>query len=535
MAATSKAGIYSACIALAVITLISFIPLMSADYTGWDDGSDVARNPYLSPPTWEGVGHYWVHSERDLYIPVTYTVWSALAAVAQPETPGGNLNPAVFHWANIVVHIAGVWVVFAIVRLLIEDTLAAAVGAAIFAVHPVQVEAVGWISGMKDLLAGALGLCAIWQYLIHAKTGKRWRYPLATVLFVLALLSKPSAVAAPVIAVGLDWILVRRPLRRVMASIAPWLVLALAAAIVGKLSQPARFHALSVPIVARPLVAMDALAFYLYRLIYPVHLGIDYGRSPGFVLWRTPYYAWWTWILPAGLAVLILVKRRKYPFLAAGGLVFIAGVLPVLGLVRFDFQVASTVADHYLYVSMLGVALAGAALFHRLARHRQTIYVAGALMVALGTCSFLQATTWTTGMTLFTNAVLVNDRSWMAYVNLAVLAKDRGDLGTCMADARKAVEAGPDQPLTYTTLGGAQEALGDWQEAEKTYRLAIERLPDDPVGYANLASLLGDRGRPGEAIKLYERALELKPDYADAKKGLRMAEEAMAASQPARR
>jgi len=504
---------------------------MWADFSQWDDQADVAQNIMLHPPTWQGVEHYWLHSEGDLYIPITYTVWSALAVVAQPDNPRAVLNATIFHVANIIVHILSVLVVYAILRLLIGDIFPAAAGAAIFAIHPVQMETVAWISGMKDLLAGLLGMAAVWVYLLGARRKGAsvfsWRYALASLLFLAAMLAKPSAVAVPLIVLGVDILMLRRPVKVAIGWALPWILAGCVIAAIGKIVQPAGFANLHVPLAARPLVACDAVAFYLYKLIFPAWLCIDYGRSPSFVLWNAPYYAWWTWIAPVALGIFLWRHRRRWPALAAAGWIFVAGIVPVLGLVRFDFQVTSTVTDHYLYLSMLGPALALAAILRLAANRRLAVGFATVWIAALATRAMFQSAAWMNGQALFTHAVEVNDRSWIAHDNLAALALARFDARTALREANEAMEIDPDERQTFTNLALAEEQLGQLQKAEATFRLALARFPDDPAANETLAAFLLNTGHPAEAARLFSRALELEGDYADAKQGLKQAQTAM--------
>src|SRR5207244_11687944 len=127
-----------------------------------------------------------------------------------------------------------------------------------------------------------------------------------------------------------------------------WLALAIAGAIVAKLSQPARFAGIVVPLWTRPFIAGDALAFYLRKLVWPLRLGVDYGREPAPTL--ASHWPYVTSIVPITIAVMLWIKRRAWTPALAGAVVFGLGLLPVLGFVPFDFQIYSTVADHYLYL-----------------------------------------------------------------------------------------------------------------------------------------------------------------------------------------
>ena len=163
--------------ALVVLTAATLGRLCFAEFVTWDDELTIFNNPHLNPPG-EEIGWFWRNPWMELYVPVTYTVWGGLARLARLQTPdlsGATLNPWVFHTANVGVHLLSVLVVFAILRLLLRKVVAgkraewaAFAGAALFAIHPLQVETVAWASGMKDLLCGLFSLLAVWFYLQRA-------------------------------------------------------------------------------------------------------------------------------------------------------------------------------------------------------------------------------------------------------------------------------------------------------------------------------------------------------------------------------
>src|SRR5262249_13077526 len=158
-------------------------------------------------------------------------------------------------------------------------------------------------------------------------------------------LAKPSAMVVPVIAGVIDVLLLRRSMRTVALTLTPWLILSVVCAINAKLAQPA-IGVTPAPLWSRPLLAADSLAFYLYKLVSPVYLGIDYGRRPDVVIARGWIY--YTWIVPVALTLLLIRLRHRAREPLAAWIIFIAGVAPVLGFSTFLFQYFSTTTDHYL-------------------------------------------------------------------------------------------------------------------------------------------------------------------------------------------
>ena len=463
---------------IAAATLVVYGNLCRHEFTFWDDNFNVWQNPRLNPPTAGGVAWYWTHFANGLYVPLTYTAWSLLAHVGylnQPNELGARLNPYVFHTFSVLLHVASALLVYAIVRRLVRRDWAAAAGALAFALHPVQVEAVAWVAGLKDVLCGCLSMLAVWMYLRSYDDARRnvrlANYALATLALVLAMLSKPTAMVVPAIALVLHVWGARRPAREALAWLGPWFALSLACAIVAKLAQPA--HGVpAIPLGARFFLAGDALAFYLYKVILPATLGIDYGWRPTVVVQHWWFYV--LWIVPAVLFALLLLNRRRQPELFAAGAVFVIGVAPVLGLSTFLFQFFSTVADHYLYISMLGVALVVAILART---DRPLIHVAIVLaLVVLAARTFVQTQVWHDDFTLFGNAIRVNPRSFVARNNLAHAYRLRGRL----------------------------------DEAENALREAVGLKPDYWEARQNLADILFMTGRAPEGVEQVKRSIEIK-------------------------
>ena len=404
-------------------------------FTNAEDEALIARNPTFNPPTPASLRAIWTTPHLYLYIPATYTAWWLIAQVAQTgaDASGATLNPWVFHSANLLVHVAAALLVLQLLRRLTRRNGAALAGALLFAVHPIQTEAVAWTTGMKDTLCGALSFAALLGYVVtvdrrsngqglgvspersggasetallgrDARATRRHggRYALATLFLVLAMLAKPAAVVVPVMALVIDrWILHRR-WGDIARALALWFVLIIPVMFVARAVQPAAEVA-PAPLWARPLVAADALAFYLGKLVLPVGLSNNYGRSPEVILRSGAIY--YTWLAPALLAAVVLWRRRDH-WLVAAALLFVAGVLPVLGLTTFLYQIHSTVADRFLYLSMLGAALAAAWLMSR-RWSRATVAVAAVLLIVLGVRSASQARVWRNRLTLSAHAVAV--------------------------------------------------------------------------------------------------------------------------------
>ncbi len=502
------------------MTILVFVRLLSCDFTTWDDNLTVLTNPDLNPPTWTSFVHPWLKPHMDLYVPVTYMAWTLVAFVSSMLGPGqsgasGLLNPAVFHAANILVHLLSVLVVFRLIRDLGITTWPAAIGAAVFAVHPVQVEPVAWISGLKDVLCGLLSLLSIWQFLLFASGAghRRRHYVLGLIAFMLALLAKPSAVVVPALALIVVVMGKKQSIRSAGIALLPWLVAAVACVAWTTIVQPAHLRAPHMRLYLRPLIATDALAFYLYKLLWPITLTIDYGRTPE----RAAGAGWiyYTWLAPLGVALLLIWKRRRWPLVGAGALFAVIAIAPVLGLIRFDFQLISTVADHYLYLAMAGVALSVSAFVQRASErwNRKAVAIAACAVIGLlGLRSILEEGHWQNTESLFHHVLQVNEQSWAAHQSLAVLYNDSGDPARALPHALRSVELAPNDAKNFGTLGSVLAKLGRIPEAAAAYRKSAELAPDSSEAHAALAGALAQLEQFPAAEAEARRAIELDPN-----------------------
>jgi protein O-mannosyl-transferase len=529
-------------IVLVGATLLALWPVCLHDFTTWDDNSNVSHNPYLNPVTWEGVAHFWTTPHMALYIPITYTVWGALAAIARLDTPDAQgiwLNPSIFHTANLIVHILAVLFAYQLLLALTRRRWPACAGALLFALHPVQVESVAWVAGMKDVLCGALSLLALWQYVRFAQLDadrgeepwnpRRWiHYGLATLAFILAMLAKPSAMTLPLVAAAIDWLIIRRAWWRIGAALFPWLALAAVCGFVAHMVQPVTAPPDGGRVWARPLLAGAALAFYLYKLVAPVWLAVQYHYSPQVLL--AGRWIWYAWTIPAAVTVIVVLSGLRFRWLAAGAAILALATLPVLGLVPFQFERLSLTADHYLYFAMIGpailLAFALAAVPTRWAKG--AVAVCAAVFILLGARSLLQARTWQDTRTLFEHELAVNPHSEVAYNNLALLTLSDGRPKEAEALARQSIAAQPNQGEAYNTLAITLLRQHRPDDAMVNYRLAIQHDPNQVAALSSLAGMLAQSSQqPGlsankrgarlaEAEQLCRRAIDVDPMFVNA-------------------
>lgn len=233
-------------------------------------------------------------------------------------------------------------------------------------------------------------------------------------------------------------------------------------------------------------------------------------------------WAYFTWIVPAALAVVLWIYRRRQPALAAAGLIFVLGVLPVLGLTPFHYQKNSTVADHYLYLSMLGAALALASVVRWFPQ--RGIALAGIALVLLGVLSEHQARAWTDDQTLFQHAIAVNPRSFSAHNNLATLYWKNKKFADAERHLRAAVQIKPWSAMANDSLAALLARQGKLDEAIAQLNQPTRDDPDDDniytAGRYFVGRALEDRGDTAAAINYFTEVLQLDPNHPQAKQRL---------------
>lgn len=450
-------------IILGLCVVFAMFPVCSSEFITMDDPQTIAANPNLNPPTFAGLWDHWTRPHESLYVPVTYTFWWVLAWAARtnlPDRTGILLNPWIYHSANLCIHVISTILIFFLLKRLVRQQLPAFLGALLFGVHPVQVEAVAWASGTKDILCGALSLAAILLYLQSLEEGKR-RFAWASMLLLLAFLAKPTALVVPLIVGMIHWQVLGASPATVGRKLWPWLVAMIPAIILTRLAQPT-IHAQISPLWARPFVAADAVAWYLGKIALPINLAIDYGRTPAWIIENNQIY--YTWLFSLAVVIVLLIFRRW--MLLTCLLLLVIPIGPVLGLVTFTFQSYSTVADHYLYLAMLGPALAAATL----CRFRWINWATGAACLVMMVMSFLQAQTWKSTESAFKQVLEVNPRSFLAHTSLAndAIARGEGDIARTHLD--KAIELNPDYAFAHLSLAMMLVRKGDRDAARHHFQ-----------------------------------------------------------------
>ena len=502
------------------LMLLVFGGVLAHGWVNWDDPLHVLENPRLVPLSWRGLGQLWIRPYRGLYVPVSYTAFAAETLFARAVSATAAPAAAVFHGVSLLVHAGCVGLVFRLLGRLEATPWAAAAGAALFAIHPLQVESVAWISEQRGLLAAFFSLLAI-EFFLRADCSSQSPFPsrdelAASLCFTTALLCKPSAVVAPALAAVLATVspAPRRP-RRSAVVLGLWCLLAVATGWGTTALQPVD-SGVAGPWRLRPIVAGNALAFYAGKVVLPRSLCIDYGLTPTAIA-TAPHALRKAIAVAVALAAVAVVPKLRGCRLPLA--IFVVPLLPVLGFVPFSFEGISVVADRYAYLAMLGPAVAVAkALDTGRSRWRGAV-VAGAIAV-LAAGAWFQTAVWRDSVALAGRALAVNGGTRGTLNNLGLAFLERGRFAEAVTCFEDAIACDPGYPRSRFNLGLAWHRTGRLAEAEQAYREAL-RL-DTTYGLArnNLGIVLGQTGRRDEAEREFLNALAIDPDHVDAARNL---------------
>ncbi len=503
--------------------IFAYQPAWNAGYI-WDDDAYVSQNPLITAP--DGLVRIWFSRDQSSqYFPLVYTSFRLEHAL-------WGLEPAGYHWVNILLHTLNALLVWRLLsRLVPQLGVGTWLAAAIFALHPVQVETVAWITERKNLLSLFFSLLALlgWIRFIQERPKPRWGiYAVSLVCYQLALFSKTTACTLPAALLLILW-LKRRPIDwRRLLQVVPFLLLGLGMGLVTmwwerhNIGVQEKVQALS--LLERILVASHAIWFYLGKLIWPSQLTFSYPRwtlNPG-----NPLAYGWLAACVALAGAVWYARRQAGRGIEVAALFFVATLSPLLGFIMLTTFRWSFVADHYQYVACLGpITLAVAGLLIALQRlSRQgfalQLVIGGALLAVLGGLTYRQATAYRDAETLWRDTLKKNPASWMAHINLGQILLARGQSDEAMPHFRKALKLQPDNTVADNNIGSVLLQQGHLEEAMAHWRGILARRPGDPDANNNLADQLFQQGHAEEAIQHWRKTLESRVGDPDANDNL---------------
>jgi len=514
------------------LVILPYLPTVRFGFVNFDDPIHVTENPAFFPVSWRSLAEFWSQPYRNLYVPASYMLFAAECAASRWLHGDGAMaavRPWVFHAVSIALHVAAAVLVMRLLRRFTTLSWAVVAGGLVFGLHPLQVESVAWVAEQRGLLAAVCSLLAVDRFLTWvdrdgARSLLQASYLMATGALMVALLAKPSAIVTPLVAFALSVHARNTSLPMLVRSLAPWAAAALAVGIITRNVQPAELTQGHVPLLVRPLIAADAIAFYAGKILVPTKLCVAYGRTPQAALAdaATPFLACVVALLFAGAMLLPHGRAWRLPLA-----LFVIPLLPVLGFTAFAFQNHSTVADRYAYLAMLGPALAitmGVDRLQRVNARRigRGLPVAACVALAM-VClplTWRQVGVWHDSQILFTHALATGHESPIAHNNLGLALTECGRPDDALPHLLRAVELRDDDADAWLNLGNAHAALGDVPLANAAFTRCLVLDPNRFKAWNNLGIVLMLEGDSQAAEAAWRRSLEIQPDFPDARLNL---------------
>lgn len=510
-------------IALLVAIALVYAPVRHYGFVDLDDPQYVSENPFVANGlTWSAVKWAFTSIHASYWLPL---IWMSHMVDVQLY----GLNAGGHHVTNVVLHVANTMLLLALLYRMTGAFGRSAFVAALFALHPLHVESVVWVTERKDVLSTFFLFLTIWAYVQYVGRPTRGRYLLALLLFVLGLMSKAMLVTVPFMLLLLDvWPLRRITIagwrltlaqRHVVAGLirekVPFFLLGIAAAIVTYVTQQrtgAVASATQISVLFRAGNAMVSYVTYLAQMLWPASLALFYP----YPLHLSPVVVGTSVVALIAITVLTLRAAPRAPYLAVGWLWYLGTLVPVIGFIQAGDQAR---ADRFTYVPLIGIfIIVGWGAYDLFGRSRAATFAAVSAVGALAIVSRVQVGYWRDNTKLWEHTLRVVDESYVAHTNLGLAVYARGKTDSAITEFRAALRLRPDFAEAYNDLGVALANRGDVDGAIQAFLNAVRAKPTQAPSHYNAAVLLAGKGDTVQALGHLQVALQLDPDYADARR-----------------
>ena len=505
------------CLTLALVTIAVYAQTATHGYVAYDDDQYVYSNPRVkagltaSNVAWAFTTFFYAN-----WHPLTWISYMLDSSLFGP-------SPGAQHLVNLALHLASTLLLFLALLRMTRQPWRCAIVAAIFALHPLHVESVAWISERKDVLSTFFEMITLLLYVRYTAKPDTRKYVAFAAAFGLSLLAKPMAVTFPFVLLLLDYWPLRRldwPLKaaavwRLFLEKAPLLLMATVTAVLTFMAQQsygAMASLARLPFPARAANALVAYVAYIWKAIWPTDLAVLYpirepvaGRAiTAFILLSAITVAAWRWV-------------EQRPYLAVGWAWYLGMLVPVIGLVQVGAQ---TMADRYTYVPMVGLSImlvwtAASLLEDRPALRRAAAVGTVSVLALLAGVAYRQVTYWKNSRTLFEHTLAVTRNNYIIQNNLGVIVAGEGNSAEAVALYRASLATQPDYAEPYANLGHELLKSGQFDQAQSSLRKALDLNPNLVNAQADLGLVLAARGDFEEARRHLERSLALAPGDAE--------------------
>ena len=509
--------------ALALATLVAFEPVLHCDFVRYDDPAYVTENHNVTAGiTRKSVVYAFTTPHGAIWNPVT-----TLSHMLDCQLFG--LNPFWHHLTSLLFHAASALLLFGILKMMTGSVWPSAFVAAAFALHPLRLESVAWISSRKDVLSVFFWMLTTWAYIRYTRRRTIQRYLLVFLFLWLGLLAKPMLLTLPFALLLLDYWPLRRfqpPLRkttlRLLTEKLPLFVLVAAVAIIAYLvprSEGALRLTGPLPFSARLSNALVAYVAYIGKIFYPANLAVLYPHPRDTLpLWQPIT----SLSLLALISVLVFHNSSKRRYLPMGWLWYLGTLVPVIGLVQLGHQ---AIADRYTYLPSLGIFIMLSWVLADLLAKRPLpkalpITAAAVILAALSLSTRAQAPYWQNSLTLYERAATVTQNNYIMHYNYANALLKTGRYDEALTNFKKALQIRPRYFKARAGIGRSLLKLGKTDQAVDCFSEMLELRPGDYKAHYNMGLAMTDKGDYESAVEHFHKALRVKPNAPEVHYGM---------------
>jgi len=518
---------------LATATLVAYWQIQHHEFINYDDPAYVTSNRHVQAGlTSSGISWAMTTMELSNWHPLTW-----LSHMLDFQLFG--LNPAGHHWKSLLFHLLNVILLFYILHRFTGELWKSAMVAALFAIHPLNVESVAWISERKNVLSTFFWMLTILAYGYYTVRPRWERYAVVLIFFVLGLMAKPMLVTLPFVLLLMDfWPLKRSRFRlndrdahrheerwptaggsgqsfsKLLIEKLPLLVMSIFSSLMTLRAASEQAIAATdiLPMISRIENAVISYVRYLGKVFWPEGLAVFYPYVHSWPLWQI----FGAGLTIFGVTVFVIRKFRSAPYLTVGWFWYVGTFIPVIGLVQVGMQ---AMADRYMYIPMIGFLIMivwGIPDLIKGWRVRTPILVAvsGVVLLSLGVCTFYQVQYWENSIRLFRQAISVTSGNYVAHNLLANAFRDKGELEEAAINYHRAIEINPGYWPAYNNLGVNYTLQKGYTEAIAMYLHAMAINEDDGLVRFNLGEALLQTSKIDEAATQFKEAVRLRPEVA---------------------
>lgn len=507
----SRSTILATIAAFFALTFVTFGPTLFSTFVLWDDTYLIYANPDIKGFSLRNLHAIFSTFDPELYVPITLLSYQLDFTIA-------GMEPFIFHLHNLILHTLNALLVTWILAHWTGRRSLALLGGLLFAVHPLQTEAVAWASARKDVLSSLFFLLSLLGYIHMRIRNARLPYYGSLVAFTLGLLTKVSIVMLPIILVLMD-IRERRPLsKRMIMEKLPYFALSL---VFGFIALFGKRDVVAVTTTAeKALMAGKSTVFYLEKLLWPTGLSALYPFEGKITVSSPEFWVPLLILCALSIAVLLSLRRTREIFFGAG--FFFLMLLPSFS----NFAKGGTLyvaSDRYIYLPIIGLLLLcveGWEMLRQRTLHSLphdtkrmvSVGVPSSLVLTLSILAHAQTSIWQDSFSLFHRALDIAPRALAAHTNLGVAYRKVGDLDRAMEHLEQALAIRPSARI-YTAMAAIDIQKGNFDRAIDRCRKAALLDPRDPEPLYGLALAFAEKHDQAQAFALYEQTLSLEPKH----------------------